>query len=95
MVEQDLAGLTSRVSTAMIVITVLAVTLRFVARKWAGVALGYDDWFALASLVSETIYSLLCTEDFLTTYYQPFTVAISASFYFGNATPPSCSQSSI
>jgi hypothetical protein len=51
MVEQDLAGLTSRVSTAMIVISVLAVGLRFVARKWARVALGWDDWFALASLV--------------------------------------------
>ncbi|CAG8950775.1 hypothetical protein HYFRA_00002989 [Hymenoscyphus fraxineus] len=50
MVEQDLAGLTSRVSTAMIVISVVAVALRFVARKWAKVSFGWDDWFALASL---------------------------------------------
>ena len=48
---QDLGALTSRVSTAMIVLTVLAVSLRFVARKMSRATYGYDDWFALASLV--------------------------------------------
>ena len=35
----------------MIVLTVLAVSLRFVARKMSRATYGYDDWFALASLV--------------------------------------------
>ena len=35
----------------MIVLSILAVSFRFVARKMSQASYGYDDWFALASLV--------------------------------------------
>lgn len=56
--QEDLRGLISRVSTAMITLTVTAVTLRLIARKLSTAAYGYDDWLALASLVSTFIRSL-------------------------------------
>ncbi len=42
----------------MITLTVTAVTLRLIARKLSTAAYGYDDWLALASLVSTFIRSL-------------------------------------
>ena len=40
------------VATSMIVLPTIAVTLRFVSRKLSGAGLWYDDWLALAALVS-------------------------------------------